>query len=70
MAKELGRKLGKTLVADGWKDEVLGVLWKGKELFGGQTWKLRTTRHTSSAMLSVAILYLATRLLLSVHLAS
>jgi hypothetical protein len=30
MAKELGRKLGKTLVADGWQDEVLG-------LFGGES---------------------------------
>jgi hypothetical protein len=28
MAKELGRKLGKTLVADGWHDKVWG-------LFGG-----------------------------------
>ena len=33
MAKELGRKLGKTLVADGWQDEVLGALWR-EELFG------------------------------------
>ena len=32
MAKELGRKLGKTLVADGWQDEVLGALWR-EELF-------------------------------------
>jgi hypothetical protein len=30
----LGRKLGKTLVIDGWQDEVLGALWRG-ELFGG-----------------------------------
>ena len=69
MAKELGRKLGKTLVADGWQDEVLEALWR-EELFGGQRWKLRTIKRTSSAMLSVAILYLATGLLLSVHLTS
>jgi hypothetical protein len=54
MAKELGRKLGKRLVADGWQDKVLGALWR-EELFGGQTWKLRTIKHTSSAMLSVAL---------------
>jgi hypothetical protein len=33
MAKELGRKLGKTLVADGWRDKVWG-LFAGESFLG------------------------------------
>src|SRR6476620_6026314 len=42
LAQESARKLGKTLVANGRQDEVLGPLWRGELFSRVEIWKRRT----------------------------